>query len=95
MMPPKEVIEQILDACGGDPNEAAPVLVGLRLAGYVIVSKDAQQKLVDLMFEIALKSAESMGSASRDTIASWVRDALAVQGYRTEPIGSSWGVIRP
>lgn len=44
---PKEVIEQILEACGSDGNDAAPILVGLRLAGYVIVPREPTPAMIE------------------------------------------------
>jgi hypothetical protein len=56
----------------------------------------SEQHLIDLMYEIALKSYEwhaNNDSVSREEIAKWVTSALRSAGYETMPMGSSWGVL--
>jgi len=52
-----------------------------------------QQKLVDIMFQIAITSAKHMHGRDNEEIAAWVRDQLAASGFPTVPMGASWGVL--
>jgi hypothetical protein len=56
-----------------------------------------QQKLIDIMFEIALTCREKsdwLENMTREDVASWVADQLRACGFDTKPCGSSWGVLR-
>ena len=55
--------------------------------------KTDEQKLVDIMFEIAFTSAKYMHDRSHEEIAEWVRQNLADCGFPTTPIGSCWGTL--
>lgn len=55
-----------------------------------------EQKLIDIMFQVALtvhahKSFDTMTSSE---VAAWVAKQLHTCGFVTEPVGSSWGVLR-
>lgn len=52
-----------------------------------------EQKLVDIMFEIAIMAAERMHGEDKEAIAHWVANALRDAGINTHPQGSSWGVL--
>jgi len=52
-----------------------------------------EQKLVDIMFEIAFLSAEHFNGKSREDIATWVAGQLADMGFETTPCGASWGIL--
>ena len=58
--------------------------------------RSREQKLIDIMFEIAMKSAQSMHGKSNLEIANWVANTLDSCGFPTQLCGASWGVlIRP
>lgn len=52
-----------------------------------------EQKLIDIMFSVALKSAEYMHGKEHEEVASWVADQLRQCGFPTRQVGSSWGVL--
>lgn len=53
-----------------------------------------KQKLIDMMFEVAITAALYMPGQSKYKIAEWVREQLAASGFDVTPVGSSWGVLR-
>ena len=56
-----------------------------------------EQKLVDLTFSIALALHDNPGWLSHQTkeeVAAWVADMLRGCGFLTEPVGSSWGILK-
>ena len=55
--------------------------------------KEREQKLIDIMFEVAMVSADSMHGKSNEEIANWVRRQLEICGFKTEPVGVSWGML--
>jgi hypothetical protein len=61
------------------------------------MSYDRQQKLIHLMFEIAIKAywwADTNPDVEPDQIADWVRKALRDSGFNvSDGIGSSWGEL--
>jgi hypothetical protein len=61
------------------------------------MSREKEQGLIDLMFEIAIKAYgwnKTNPDVEMEDIAKWVRVAVRAQGINlSEPIGSSWGVI--
>lgn len=52
-----------------------------------------EQKLVDMMFEIAILSAEHMPGHSNEYIANWVKCQLVKCGFSGHTMGSSWWVL--
>lgn len=50
-----------------------------------------EQKLVDIMFQVAMVAAEHLHGKTDEEIAEWVRQQLDGCGFPTTPIGSSWG----
>lgn len=52
-----------------------------------------KQKLIDMLFEFAIVSAQCMHGKTNEEIAEWVRTNLDACGFKTKPIGSSWGVL--
>lgn len=52
-----------------------------------------EQKLVDLLFKFTIVSAQHMHGRTSGDIAAWVRANLDACGFKTQPIGSSWGVL--
>lgn len=52
-----------------------------------------EQKLVDIMFEIAQTSAEFMHDKTQEEICKWTADQLRKCGFPTTPVGASWGVL--
>ena len=66
------------------------------------MNRTIEQRLVDLMFEIGLKSYEwhkNNPNVTREQITDWVRGALngavfTAARHVSGPIGSSWGVIQ-
>lgn len=55
--------------------------------------KSSEQQLIDIMFEIAITSAQLMHGRTNQEIAEWVSLNLKECGFPTLPIGSSWGVL--
>lgn len=58
--------------------------------------KQNEQKLIDLMFEMVLTTSTHkwFKNKSNDEIAKWARDKLKIFGFKTEPCGASWGVLK-
>ena len=52
-----------------------------------------EQKLVDIMFEIALRSRELPDNVTRDEHTAWVRKQLRDNGFPCAPIGMSHAVL--
>lgn len=59
--------------------------------------KSSEQKLVDLMFAIAImtKQDERVQKMGREEHMEWVAESLRRAGYHTVPMGLSWGVLQP
>lgn len=56
--------------------------------------KSREQKLIDIMFEIAMTCARSdMAGKSNEEIGQWVAEQLRSSGFDTSPCGASWGVL--
>lgn len=57
---------------------------------------DDKQKLIDIMFEVALMIHNHPSFIGKDNeyICTWVRRQLKLCGFKTEPCGSSWGVLK-
>lgn len=56
-----------------------------------------EQQLVDIAFELVLTmhaNRKSFKNKSREEVAEWVAKQLANCGFKTEPCGSSWGVLK-
>ena len=53
-----------------------------------------EQKLIDIMFQIAQASAEHMHGKTQEEICTWVTEQLKDCGFETKPVGSSWGVLQ-
>ena len=55
-----------------------------------------EQKLVDIMFQIAavtLENSERFKGIGHEKHMEWVAEQLKNCGFPTKPIGSSWGVL--
>ena len=54
-----------------------------------------KQKLLDIMFEIALtiKDNDSLNMKNDEEMAEWVQRQLKLCGFESKPCGSSWGVL--
>lgn len=56
-----------------------------------------EQKLIDLMFEVALtvrdRCVASIGAPTREEVTVWVSDWLRQSGFEMRPSGSAWGVL--
>lgn len=55
--------------------------------------REREQKLIDIMFEIAIRSADMFRGKSREQIAEIVAMNLRHAGWDTCPMGMSWGVL--
>ncbi len=53
----------------------------------------SEQQLIDLMFEIAIVSAERLNHWTKEEVANWVASVLESKGFKTIPQGMSWGVL--
>jgi len=51
------------------------------------------QKLVDIMFEIAITLNSMEKKLDNQDVMQWVREQLFKCGFPTTPIGASWGVL--
>lgn len=55
------------------------------------------QKLIDIVFEIALTMKENtdwVKDSTNEEIAQWVSKQLLSCGYQTVPMGASWGILK-
>lgn len=55
-----------------------------------------EQKLIDIVFEVALTIRNSQrlkNHTTQDELAEWVAKQLRECGFDTKPVGSSWGVL--
>ena len=59
------------------------------------MSREREQKLVDLMFSMAITLADPNTSRrkSPDDVRAWVVERLRQNGFPTRPVGMSWGVL--
>ena len=66
------------------------------------MTRSNEQKLIDIMFQIAQHSAiywssgpqEKYYSDKREEHMAWVAEQLRECGFDTQPIGSSWGSLK-
>ena len=56
--------------------------------------RSKEQQLVDIMYQIAMTSAQYLHGKSNEEIAEWVSKQLRDCGFDTEPCGASWGVLK-
>ena len=56
--------------------------------------RSKEQQLVDIMYQIAMTSAQYLHGKSNEEIAEWVSKQLRDCGFDTEPRGASWGVLK-
>jgi hypothetical protein len=54
------------------------------------------QKLIDIVFEVGLTihQNDQLEKMTKEEVANWISTQLRLCGYDTEPIGSSWGVLK-
>ena len=62
------------------------------------MSKEREQKLIDLMFSIAMimndkEVRKNFDKMSNDELAAWVTKQLSNSGFETKPCGSCWGML--
>lgn len=64
-----------------------------RQVGPDMGDRQREQKLVDIMFEIALgvHASQTLQNLSREQLAEWVAKQLRECGFDTQPMGMSWG----
>lgn len=55
-----------------------------------------KQELIDITFQIAMTVANNAWFVGKtnEQIAVWVANQLRKNGFDTQPVGSSWGVLR-
>lgn len=56
-----------------------------------------EQKLIDIMFEMALtmhSHSDHFKTQTREQVAEWVAGQLRSCGFDTAPCGSSWAVLK-
>lgn len=57
--------------------------------------KSEKQKLIDMMFEIAVRMHQGdIHFANREDAAAYVADQLRQNGFNTTPVGFSWGMLQ-
>lgn len=59
-----------------------------------------EQKLIDITFQLVLTATsprheEFFKNKSQEEIAAWVTEQLKGCGFCTDPVGSSWGYLKP
>lgn len=62
-----------------------------------MTERSREQTLIDIMFEVALmiQSNKTLQKASREELTDWVRRQMIGCGFDvSDPIGSSWGVLK-
>lgn len=71
-----------------------------------VINKNREQKLIDIIFQIAQHSAlyftgesltpekQTLYYNQRENHMEWVADQLRKNGFDTEPMGMSWGVLK-
>ena len=62
-----------------------------------IAGKNTDQKLVDICFSIGFAVNENQyhfNRMTREDFGEWIAIQLRECGYDTEPVGSSWGVLK-
>jgi len=58
------------------------------------MKQSKEQQLIDIMYQIAMTSAQHLHGKSNEEIAKWVSEQLKHCGFDTEPRGASWGVLK-
>ena len=61
------------------------------------MEKSNEQRLIDILFEIAFKiryDPDRFKGMSEDDFATAIRYILNGSGFKTEPMGSSWAVLK-
>lgn len=56
-----------------------------------------EQELVDMMFEVTMTVNANHNywkDKSREELAAWISRQLSLCGFETQPMGSSWGVLK-
>ena len=55
-----------------------------------------EQQLIDMMFTLGMimRDKSGMRHMTREQLAKWIARNLRDCGFDTEPIGSSWGVLK-
>ena len=55
-----------------------------------------EQKLIDITFQLAMVMREKRGMRhmTKEQLAAWVARNLRDCGFDTQPLGSSWGVLK-
>ena len=63
-------------------------------AGHKVTSRE--QQLVDICFELVLTSVNHIWFKDKkiEEVANWVAEKLRDSGFDTQPMGSSWGVLK-
>lgn len=59
------------------------------------MSEPREQKLVDICFSVAMHihTEKSFKGKSNEEVAKWVAEQLEGCGFKTIPMGASWGVL--
>jgi hypothetical protein len=54
-----------------------------------------EQRLINLMFQVGFLTRENahLKQLSRDDYAAWIREQLDEWGFKTVPVGMSWGTL--
>lgn len=53
-----------------------------------------EQKLVDIVFQVAIVAAQYLHGKTNEEIAEWTAKQLRECGFDTAPAGASWGVLK-
>lgn len=52
------------------------------------------QRLINIVFECTIVSTKYLHGRSNEEIADWTAKQLRDNGFDTQPMGSSWGVLK-
>lgn len=66
-----------------------------RLFPKIAVYANKEQKLVDIMFDVAMtiRKHDSLKNKTQEELAAWVAEQLRNCGFPTTPVGASWGML--
>lgn len=77
------------------PRRGINVTTTYAVVTPVAQPKEREQKLVDILFEIAVRMHQrDLKFPDREACAAYVADQLRQCGFDTTPVGSSWGVLK-
>jgi len=60
------------------------------------LSESNEQSLINTMFGVAMRIYDSKGETfkNREELGEWIRMNLEISGFKTEPVGMAWAVLK-